>query len=83
MVDGVKERSCAADSAGRAGPSRVLDDTSSRGAGPFGLADMAMTRSGPSPVDRARAGSKHHVIIDGGGVPLAVTLTGANRDDVT
>ncbi|SES08796.1 hypothetical protein SAMN05216188_121117 [Lentzea xinjiangensis] len=34
----------------------------------------------PSPVDRARTGSKHHLITDDGGVPLAVTLTGANRD---
>ncbi|MFE9747134.1 IS5 family transposase [Saccharothrix saharensis] len=40
-------------------------------------------KTGPSPVDRARAGSKHHVITDGGGVPPAVTLTGANRNDIT
>ncbi|MGX7829799.1 transposase [Actinokineospora sp. 24-640] len=30
-----------------------------------------------------RAGSKHHLITDGGGIPLAVTPTGTNRDDVT
>jgi hypothetical protein len=29
------------------------------------------------------AGSKHHLIVDAGGVPLAVTLTGGNRNDVT
>ncbi|MFJ3779332.1 IS5 family transposase [Streptomyces sp. NPDC090075] len=40
-------------------------------------------QSGPSPVDRARPGSKHHVIIDAQGIPLAVSLTGGNRDDVT
>ncbi|MHA6797408.1 IS5 family transposase (plasmid) [Pseudonocardia bannensis] len=40
-------------------------------------------KTGPSPVDRARTGSKHHVIVDGGGVPLAVALTGGNRHDVT
>src|ERR1700745_3891031 len=40
-------------------------------------------KTGPSPVDRARAGSKHHVITDAGGIPLAVTLTGGNRHDVT
>jgi len=34
-------------------------------------------------VDRARTGSKHHVITDGGGIPLAATLTGGNRHDVT
>lgn len=39
--------------------------------------------TGPSPVDRARFGSKHHLLTDGNGVPLAVTLTGAQRNDVT
>ena len=39
--------------------------------------------SGPSPVDRARPGSKHHIITDGQGIPLAVSLTGQNRNDVT
>jgi transposase len=38
---------------------------------------------GPSPVDRARSGSKHHVIVDRHGTPLAVSLTGGNRHDVT
>lgn len=39
--------------------------------------------TGPSPVDRARTGSKHHLITDSGGVPLAITLTGGHRNDVT
>ncbi len=39
--------------------------------------------TGPSPVDRARLGSKHSLLVDGSGVPLAVTLTGGNRNDVT
>jgi transposase len=34
-------------------------------------------------VDRAKNGSKHHLIVDAGGVPLACTLTGANEHDVT
>jgi transposase len=38
---------------------------------------------GPSPVDRGRPGSKHHLICDAGGLPLAVTLTGGNRNDIT
>jgi transposase len=40
---------------------------------------------GPSPVDRARPGSKHHLLVDRHGTPLAVTLTGGNRNrhDVT
>ena len=40
-------------------------------------------KTGPSPVDRGRADSKHHLLVDGGGVPLAWTLTGGNRNDVT
>jgi transposase len=32
-------------------------------------------------VDRAKRGSKRHLICDGRGVPLAVRLTGANRND--
>ena len=39
--------------------------------------------TGPSPVDRGRPGSKHHLICDGHGTPLAVILTGGNRNDVT
>ncbi|WP_371106013.1 MULTISPECIES: transposase [Streptomyces] len=33
-------------------------------------------RTGPSPVDRGRTGSKRHVIVDAHGIPLAATLTG-------
>jgi transposase len=40
-------------------------------------------KTGPSPVDRAKTGSKHHLITDGAGIPLAVTLTGGNRNDIT
>jgi hypothetical protein len=32
---------------------------------------------------RGRPGPEHHLIVDAGGVPLAVTLTGGNRHDVT
>jgi hypothetical protein len=38
---------------------------------------------GPSPVDRARNGSKHHLIVDLHGTPPAVALTGGHRNDVT
>ncbi|PAU47287.1 hypothetical protein CK936_19540 [Streptomyces albireticuli] len=38
---------------------------------------------GPSPVDRGRPGSKHHVITDAHGIPLAITLIGGNWHDVT
>ena len=39
-------------------------------------------KTGPSPVDRRKKGSKHHVIVDGGGTPLAATVTAANVPDV-
>lgn len=39
--------------------------------------------TGPSPVDRARLGSKHHLLVDAGGIPLAWSVTGGNRNDVT
>lgn len=38
--------------------------------------------TGANPVDRGKAGSKLHVVVDNGpGVPLAVVLTAANRND--
>ncbi|MFI8837040.1 IS5 family transposase [Streptomyces afghaniensis] len=37
----------------------------------------------PSPVDRRKTGSKHHLITDGGGIPLSVITTAANVNDVT
>jgi transposase len=40
-------------------------------------------KTGPNPTDRAKPGSKHHVITDGNGVPPATILTGANVADVT
>lgn len=43
----------------------------------------ARPKSGPSPVDRAQPGSKHHVLTDGQGIPLAASLTSGNRNDVT
>ena len=39
--------------------------------------------TGPSPVDRAKPGSKHHVMTDGQGIPLASSTTAANVNDVT
>jgi transposase len=40
-------------------------------------------QTGPNPTDRGKAGSKHHVLTDGNGIPLAARTTGANRHDVT
>ncbi|MFF3358648.1 transposase [Streptomyces sp. NPDC002917] len=39
--------------------------------------------TGPSPVDRRKTGSKHHLICDGRGTPLKVIATAANVNDVT
>ena len=40
-------------------------------------------KTGPNPTDRARPGSKHHILVDANGVPVSAILTGANRNDVT
>lgn len=37
--------------------------------------------TGPNPVDRGRAGTKHHLLVDRGGVPLAATISAANIHD--
>jgi transposase len=39
-------------------------------------------KTGPSPVDRARPGSKQHLLVDASGIPLAWALTGSNRNDI-
>jgi transposase len=54
------------------------------------LIDSSMVRAaygggatGPSPVDRGKAGSKHHVITDASGIPLVGSVTAANRNDIS
>jgi transposase len=37
--------------------------------------------TGPNPTDRGRSGSKRHLLVDGNGIPLALLLTPANRND--
>ncbi|WP_408995866.1 transposase [Streptomyces europaeiscabiei] len=39
--------------------------------------------TGPSPVDRRKTGSEHHLICDGLGAPLKVITTAGNVNDVT
>jgi hypothetical protein len=36
---------------------------------------------GSGMTDRAKCGSKRHLVCDGQGVPLAIRLPGANRND--
>ena len=40
-------------------------------------------QTGPNPVDRGKAGSKYHLVVDRNGVPLAVRLSAANAHDST
>jgi transposase len=40
-------------------------------------------KTGPNPTDRAKAGSKHHVLTDANGWPLSTQVTAANVNDVT
>lgn len=47
------------------------------------MRDIGDSKTGRSPVGRGRTGSEHHLITDATGIPLAVTLTGCNRNDVT
>jgi transposase len=39
-------------------------------------------QTGPNPTDRRKLGSKHHLLVDAHGIPLAVVVTAANRPDV-
>jgi transposase len=47
----------------------------------FGSSSFWGQQTGPNPTDRAKLGSKRHLICDGRGIPLAIQLTGANRND--
>ena len=57
--------------------SRALIDSS------FVRAAYGGEETGPSPVDRSKPGSKHHVITDAHGLPLASSVTAANVNDIT
>ncbi|MGC3029198.1 IS5 family transposase [Burkholderia sp. DN3021] len=57
--------------------SRVVVDSSSIRAVGSGQ------KTGSNPTDPARPGSKHLLITEAQGIPLALILTGANRNDVT
>jgi transposase len=39
-------------------------------------------KTGPSPVDRGRLGSKQQLLVDASGIPLAWGLSSSNRNDV-
>ena len=62
--------------AGRIDWARALIDSS------FVRARGGGGRTGPSPVDRRKRGSKHQIITDAGGIPLVADTTAANVPDV-
>jgi putative transposase len=39
-------------------------------------------KTGPSPTDRAKRGTKRSLLTEGGGIPLSVVVDGANRHDM-
>lgn len=54
----------------------VVDRASVRAVG-------AGQKTGPNPTDRRKPGSKHHLLTEAQGIPLAVALTSANTNDIT
>jgi putative transposase len=48
-----------------------------------GAAPLGGQASGKNPTDRARSGSKIHLLVDARGAPLAVRITAANQADKT
>lgn len=49
----------------------------------FARALGGVAGSGPNPTDRGRPGVKHHLLVDGHGIPLAADVTAANVPEVT
>src|SRR5438132_1971125 len=41
-------------------------------------APLGGEKNGPNPTDRAKTGTKRHILTDGGGVPIAMVITAAN-----
>jgi transposase len=64
-----------------AGPLRADRLVAGSGGRQFDPGSFWGAQTGPNPTDRAKMGSKRHLICDGRGVPLAIQLTGANRND--
>lgn len=50
---------------------------------PHGLAWSGGGKTGPSPVDHGRKGTKYTLMVDENGVPLAIRIAGANASDHT
>jgi transposase len=58
----------------RGHPDLILDSCSVR-------AKRGGDLTGPNPTDRGKRGTKYHIAVDGGGVPVACVVTAANVND--
>jgi len=58
----------------RGGPDLIVDSCSVR-------ATRGGDLTGPNPTDRAKRGTKYHVAVDAGGVPVACAVTAASASD--
>jgi len=58
----------------RGNPTLILDSCSVR-------AKRGGDLTGPNPTDRAKMGTKYHLAVDGGGIPVACAVTAANVPD--
>ena len=43
---------------------------------------MGEKSTGPNPTDRSKSGTKRSILVDGKGVPLSLSVDGANRHDM-
>jgi transposase len=69
---------CAAGRVGRRRRDRLVH---LRDGQPFGPVVLGGTKTSPNPTDRGKNGSKRHLIVEAGRIPLAVEHTGANVHD--
>ena len=44
-------------------------------------APLAGKKTGPNPTDRAKAGTKRSLLVEGSGVPVGLCVAGANKND--
>src|SRR5919198_6301367 len=61
--------------------SKVLTGASVRWMEPWRERRLEGKKRGPNPTDRAKQGTKRRVLTEGGGVPIGITVDGANRND--
>ena len=45
-------------------------------------APLGEKSTGPNPTDRAKSGTKLSILVDGKGIPLSLSVDGANRHDM-